>query len=468
MDSPILMPTVPSPETPLAMDTDIESPEASSARGIGERRHGAGEQPGGPFGFSTLDDQERTPTAEVWGLPPPVSNSQAMSHNYTRLDTLPKNTTMDMPGNNGGGYDSIPSRSADRNMSGQQQDDQQKEAENSHYQLHCPDRENVDGRERSGGEYNEFGGSSRRQVERSNGSEQPTESSRLALLASTGWTSVNSASYNQRAAAHNGPRTESYFANHTHNFVARAAGAKDAAPEDTSMAQASVGAEEELMRQLDRQEQQVLRELDVARVELDRIRALRKKLLDKLSQQQRLLTSPQLTPARRTLITEPEDVEMSEASHPNSSSRWFAQAEKPLHTGAVGGRTVVLLSQLLNTDDDSNSGFIGPSSPLTNIRPPINEKPAAREDLFFHPPKPASPPPPSWQYPAVPALAESPRGKVTAGSARESEVVPFRRPQSWYNNRVKPGTVHGKESNKAYKSVCAQCSSSFRLPCQLR
>jgi len=472
VNSPVLLPTVPSPETPLAMDTDMGSPEASIARGFGERRHG--ERSGsGNFGFSARDreDRGRLPSVEEWGgLPPPASSTQAATHGHSRHDTLPQDTVSAEVSGRGGYHSMGGSREPDRNATSRQhqqsqQIDQPRGMGGGYYhQLQRSDRENVDNQERGGGDYLSFGRNSNRQVEQFSGPEHPTGSS--TRLASNGWTSVNSSSYNQRTA--DGSRT--VFATHTQNSSAvRDAGAV-VGSEEFSIAHPQVHiVEAEELRRLEQAEGNLLDELH-------RVRTAKKKLQQQLDQR-RLLSSPQPTPVRRTNIAGPDqDVEMldCESSHP--SSRWSAQAEKPISSIAVSARTVSV-SQLLNAEDpDGSAGPIGPATSPSNTRATthmnaVQEESA--EDLFL-PPKSGSPPPPRWQF-STPAGVASPRGKSTTTTAintarGSTEVHPFRRPQSWYNNRVKPGTSNatGKENSKEYKAFCPHCQSSFRLPCQLR
>ena len=469
VNSPILLPTVPSPETPLAMDTDMDSPEASITRGSGERRHG--EQPGpGNFGFSAPEGGDRLPLVEEWkGLPPPASSTQAVTHGHNRL---PRDTEV----SGKGGYHSMGgSREPDQNATGtQHQQSQQSDQPRGmgggyHHQLQRPDHESVGSQERGGGDYLSLGRNNNRQVEQFSGPEHPSGSlTRLAPVASNGWTSVNSSSYNQRTAAHgHGSRTVD-FATHTHNSSAvRDAGAV-VVSEELSMAHPQVhivGAEE--LRKLEQEEENLLHQLD-------RVRTAQKKLRDQLDQR-RLLSSPQLTPARRTHIVVPDqDVEMLDCESNHPSSRWSAQAEKPI-SSAVSARTVSV-SQLLNAEDPEGSSAGPTTSPSTNARATTHMNAVQEEsaqDLFL-PPKSGSPPPPRWQFPAPAGVAGSPRGKSTTAAVNttrgSTEVHPFRRPQSWYNNRVKPGTAHatGKDNGKEYKAFCPHCQSSFRLPCQLR
>lgn len=461
VNSPVLLPTVPPPETPLAMDTDMDSPEAGVARGSGERRHG--EQSGlENFSFS---GRARLPSVEEWkGLPPPASSAQAATHRHSGRDTLPQDTASTEISGRGGYHSMGASREMDRNATSRQhqqcqQIDRPRGMGGGYYhQIH--DREN-DSQERRGGDYLSLGRSSNRQVEQFSGPEHAT-----GRLASNGWTSVNSSSYSQQTA--DGSRTVG-FATHPHNSSAvRDAGAV-VGSEEFSIARPPVqvvGTEE--LRRLEQEEENLLNELQ-------RVRTKKKKLQDELDQS-RSLSSPQTAPARRAHIAAPdqEDVEMLDC-HPGS--KWSAQAEKPISSVAASARTVSV-SQLLNAEDASGgAGPIGPTtSPSTNTRATTHMNAVQEEsaqDLFL-PPKSGSPPPPRWQFPA-PAGVASARGKSSTTTAintarGSTEVHPFRRPQSWYNNRVKPGPANatGKDNSKEYKAFCPHCQSSFRLPCQLR
>ncbi|KAF8455751.1 hypothetical protein BGX38DRAFT_145652 [Terfezia claveryi] len=151
VNSPVLLPTVPPSETPLAMDTDMDSPEAGIARGSGERRHG--EQSGlETFGFS---GRARLPSVEEWkGLPPPAS-STAGTHRHSRLDTLPQDMASGEVSGRGGYHSMGGSREMDRNATSRQHQQSQKIDQprgmggGYYHQLH--DRENVDSQESKGG-----------------------------------------------------------------------------------------------------------------------------------------------------------------------------------------------------------------------------------------------------------------------------------------------------------------------------
>jgi len=439
----------------------MDSPGASITRDFRESRHE--EQSGsGNFGFVAKADRDRLGSVEEWkGLPSSANSTQAATHGHKRCDTLPQDTVSAEASAGSGSYHSMGGREPDRNATSRQhqqgqQNDLPRGVGGYYRQVQRSDHESMDSQERRGSDYLNPGWNSNRQVEQFSGPEHPTgPPTRLAPLASNGWTPVNSSSYSQQHT--DGPRTVD-FANHIHNSPAvRDAGAV-ATSEEFSTTHPQVGAEE--LRKLQRKEASLLDELD-------RIREEQKKLREQLDQR-RLLSSPQPTPARCLHIAGPDqDVEMLDCG---PSSRWSAQAT-PSPSVAVSARTVSVL-QLLNADDLGGS-IAGPTglSPSTNTNATphmtaVQEESA--EDLFL-PPKSGSPPLPRWQFTTPAGVTDSPRIKSTTttiaiNSARGS------RPQSWYNNRMKLAAhaPAGKEGPRQYKVLCPHCQSSFRLPCQLR
>ena len=420
MDSPVLLPTQPSPATDPQMDTDMDSPT---------REQGHGEQSEN-FRFASFGHQDRLPPMEAWqAIPPFVNSIEAATR--ARKDTFSHNPPMNLPPNSS--YGSTARRTGDRNHSGQQFHFQQNVDAGTPIQ--GTDHKNYERDVRSRTRPLEFPALG--QVERLNGRENPTRSDSLPV---NGWTSVNGAGHKQQGhAAHDncGAQTElntNNATNHAGNKVGY---------EGIRMAQGtSTGKDQEELIRLDHEEKHLL-------AELERIRSQKKKLLHKLSQQ-----TQQEHPAHSL---EDSDVEMREGIPP----LWFA--EKPAGAnegpGISGGRSGLLVSQLLNADDES--GPTGSQSPSTNDRFTINGRTEVpNQDVIFLSQKPAIPPLQSGNSRPRPV---TPR-VILLLNAR-LDILPSRRIYSWSN--FKGGATPSKDGKEDYKSVCHLCHSSFHLPCQL-
>lgn len=205
----------------------------------------------------------------------------------------------------------------------------------------------------------------------------------------------------------------------------------------------STGKDQEELIRLEHEERHLL-------TELERIRSRKKKLQHKLSQQ-----TQQEHPAHSLADS---DVEMREGIAP----LWFAEKPAGVNEGpGISGRSGLLVSQLLNADDES--GPTGLQSPSTNDRFTINGRTEIpNQELIFLSPKPTSPPLQKWQFETP---ASPPRSNPPANA--RPDIPPSRRTHSW-SNRMKGGVLPSKDAKEDYKSVCHLCPSSFRLPCQLR
>ena len=391
------------------------------------------------FRFTSLGHQDRLPPMEAWqALPPFVNSAEATTR--TRRDTFSHNSPMNLSALSS--YSSTASRTGDRNHSGHQFQFQQNVDAGTPIQ--GSDRKSADGYERNvrsrtqPREFPVFG-----QVERLNGRDNPTRSDSLSV---NGWTSVNGASHKQGHAAHDhsGAQTELNTYNTTNH---RGSTGSKVGYEGTRMAQAntSSGKDQEELIRLEHEERSLL-------TELESIRSQKKKLLHRLSQQ-----TQQEHPAH-TLAD--SDVEMRECSTP----LWFAEKPAGVNEGSgISGRSGLLVSQLLNADDESD--LTGPLSPSANDRFTIDGRTEIpNQDLIFLSPKPTSTSPPlqKWKFETP---ANTPRGNPSANA--RPDIPPSRRTHSW-GNRVKGGAIPSKDGKEDYKSVCHLCQSSFRLPCQLR
>ena len=419
MDSPVLLPTQPSPATDpqTQMDTDMDSPTR-------EQGHGGHSE---NFRFTS---QDRLPPMDAWqALPPFVNSVEATTR--TRKDTFTHNSPMNLSANSS--YSTTANRAGGHSHNGQQYQFQQ------NVDVGTP----IQGTDHNGYERNvrsrtqplEFPASG--QVERLNGRDPPTRSDSLSV---NGWTSVNGASYKQGHAAHDhcGAQAELNSSYNTTN-QGGSTGSK-VGYEGIRMAQGtSSGKDQEELIRLEHEERHLL-------TELERIRSRKKKLLHKLSQQ-----TQQEHPAHGLADC---DVEMR-----GTPPLWFAEPSAGGNEGpGISGRVGLCVSQLLNADDENDPA--GSHSPSANDRFTTNGRTEIpNQDVIFLSPKPTSPPQQKWQFDTP---ASPPRGNPSTNTRLD---IPARRTHSW-SNRLKGGVI--KDSKEDYKSVCHLCHSSFRLPCQLR